>query len=77
MPLSASTMIYECMFDKGSLVLENATLSQLMSTEYLQNQFFIIFLYKFRCIYTVKTTASGVNKEIEMTSDKCTKLCLD
>lgn len=30
MPLSASTMIYGCLFDKGSLVLENATLSQLI-----------------------------------------------
>lgn len=30
MQLSASTMIHGCLFDKGSLVLENATLSQLI-----------------------------------------------
>lgn len=54
MPLSASTMIYGCLFDKGSLVLENATFSQLMSTEYLQNQFLSYFCTNFGAFIQLK-----------------------
>lgn len=47
-------MIYGCLFDKGSLVLENATLSQLMSTEYLQNQFLLYFCTNFGAFIQLK-----------------------